>query len=160
LRVIGVRLDLHDSWLDSGGVDDPSGAIDIDVGHADGTCKSFVDKGFHGGPGFLERDSVVIHDGSVLVARMLVVAGLERVRGVHQIQIDVSISASSAPVASVLYRYGRGSEDLNRAVDCRQSVERDPVLVVDVRIADEEVPHHYRRLDYLRERLGRVGEVQ
>jgi hypothetical protein len=71
-----------------------------------------------------------------------------------------SISASSAPVASVLYRYGRGSEDLNRAVDCRQSVERDPVLVVDVRIADEEVPHHYRRLDHLRERLGRVGEVQ
>ena len=86
--MIGVRLDLDDRRLDPGGVDDPPGALDVDVGQTYRSGKSLVDKAFHRGPGFLQRDAVVVDDGAVRVAGILVVAGLERERGVHQIQID------------------------------------------------------------------------
>jgi len=88
LRVIGVRLDLHDGRLDSGGIDDPTSALDVDIGQADRARKPFIDKGFHRGPRFLQRDSSVVDDGAVRVPRILVVAGLERERGMHEIQID------------------------------------------------------------------------
>jgi len=88
LRVIRVRLDLHDRRLDSGGVEDPSGAFDVDIGQAYRSTKSLIDKGLHRRPGLLQSDSIVIDDSSVRVPGILVIAGLERERGVHQIQID------------------------------------------------------------------------
>ena len=88
LWVIRVRLDLHHRRLDSGGIDDPSGAFDVDIGQPDRSGKSLVDKAFHRGPGLLQRDAVVVHDGPVRVAGVLVVAGLEGKGRVHQVQID------------------------------------------------------------------------
>ena len=61
---------------------------DVDVGQADRSRKSFIDKAFHRGPGLGQRDSLVVDDRAVRVAGILVIAGLERERGVHQIQID------------------------------------------------------------------------
>jgi hypothetical protein len=88
LRVIRVRLDLHDRRLDSGGVDDLSGAFGVDIGQTYHSRKSLIDKAFHRGLRFLQRDSIVVDDSPVRVAGILVIAGLERERGVHQIQID------------------------------------------------------------------------
>ena len=90
LRVIRVRLDLHDRRLDVGGIDDPSGPFDVDVGQAYRSRKSLVDKGFHRGPCLLQRYSIVVDDGPVDVAGVLVVAGLERERGVNQVQMTAS----------------------------------------------------------------------
>jgi hypothetical protein len=53
-----------------------------------------------------------------------------------------------------------GGENLNRAVDPRRTVDDEPFLGVDVRISNDEVPHHDRRPDHLRERLWRVGEIR
>ncbi len=88
LRVVRVRLDLHDRRLDPGGVDDASGSFDVDIGKADRPRKPVIDEGLHRGPGLRQGDSVVVGDSSVRVAGILVIARLERERRMHQVQID------------------------------------------------------------------------
>ena len=52
LRVIRMRLDLHDRRLDSSGIDDLPGAFGVDIGQAYRSRQSLVDEGLHGGPCF------------------------------------------------------------------------------------------------------------
>jgi hypothetical protein len=83
-----MRLDLDDRRLDPGGIDDPPGSFDVDIGKAYCSREPCIDEGLHRCPGLLQGDSVVVGDSSVWKPGILVVAGLERERRVHQIKID------------------------------------------------------------------------
>src|SRR3954447_6298096 len=85
--MVRMRLNLDDRRSDPSGVDDPPSAVDVDVGEAYRSTKSVVDKGFHRCPGFLQRDPAVVYDRSERIARILVVAGFEGERRVHQVEV-------------------------------------------------------------------------
>jgi len=89
-RQIGVGLDLNDGGLDAGGLVERLEFGEGDVGEADGAATAASDEGFEGSPGVQKGDFVVVDDIAVLIARVLLVAGLKGVRSVNEVEIEIA----------------------------------------------------------------------
>lgn len=89
LRMVRMRLHLDDRGFDPGRVVDRLQDFQVDVGQADGPALFLRGEGLHGAPGVEQRGGAIVDDLAPGVARIEVVARLERERRVDQVRIDI-----------------------------------------------------------------------
>ena len=91
---IGMRFDLDYGGLDARGVVDGLEGFERDVGEADGAAFAVIDERFHGAPSVEESCVAVVDWVAVFVARIVVVAGLEGVGSVDEVEVEIGEAES------------------------------------------------------------------
>ena len=88
-RQVGMGFDLDDGRFDACCVVNRFESFQSDVGEADGAAFAVFDERFEGFPGLEQSGVAVVDYVTVFVARVVVVAGLEGVGRVDEIEVEV-----------------------------------------------------------------------